>query len=251
MGKIPLEERLIFALDVKDLREGKKWVQRVGSGVSYYKLGLELLMSGEYFELVDWLMNQNKKVFCDIKLYDIPETVKRATRNLVRKGVDMMTVHGEEKILKGALEGRGNAKKTKILAVTLLTSIGEKEYAKMGYKKSLKEQVLFKAQEAIGYGCDGVIISGVELKFLRKQLREDCRIVVPGIREKGVKAGEAGRGDDQKRVIDVRTAIEEGADHIVIGRMIRESKNINQTIDRIRKEIEVGIQEKNKKKKLY
>ena len=251
MEKISLEERLIFALDVKDLKEGKAWVQRLGSGVSYYKLGLELLMSGEYFELVDWLMNQNKKVFCDIKLYDIPETVKRATKNLVKKGVDMMTVHGEENIVKGALEGRGNIKKTKILAVTLLTSIGEKEYEKMGYKKSLKEQVLFKAQEAIRYGCDGVIISGVELKFLREKVRGDYMIVVPGIRVKGVKAGEEKREDDQKRVTDVRTAMEEGADHIVIGRMIRESKNINQTIEKIQKEIEVGIQEKNKNKKLY
>src|SRR6476620_4946748 len=117
---IPSRERLIFALDVPTVAEGKQWVEKLGDCVVFYKLGLQLFMAGGYYEFIDWLAQRGKKVFADLKFFDVPETVSLAVEQLTKRPITFATVHGNDEIVKAAVRGKGDVK---ILAVTVLTSL--------------------------------------------------------------------------------------------------------------------------------
>jgi orotidine-5'-phosphate decarboxylase len=210
---IPPEERLIFALDVPGAAEARRLVEALGDSVRFYKLGLELFTAGGYFELVDWLLGQDKKIFADLKLYDVPETVAAAVRQLRRRPITFTTVHGNDSIMAAAAREKGDLK---ILAVTVLTSLDQADLRELGHQADIHDLVLSRARRAQETGCDGVIASGLEARALREALGREMLIVTPGIRPV-----EDRPADDQKRVVNVEQAIRNGADYIVVGRPIR------------------------------
>jgi orotidine-5'-phosphate decarboxylase len=209
------EDRLIFALDVPGVEEARRMVAVLSDAVQFYKVGLELFLSGGGFELIDWLVEQEKKVFLDLKLYDIPETVARAVRRLRERPVTFLTVHGDSAILKAACREKGDLK---ILAVTVLTSLDRAGLDELGFAGEVSDLVLSRARRAQEIGCDGVIASGLEAKRLRDELGEEMLIVTPGIRPSGDRPA-----DDQKRVVTVEEALRHGADYLVVGRPIRDA----------------------------
>ncbi|MFK8053948.1 MAG: orotidine-5'-phosphate decarboxylase [Woeseiaceae bacterium] len=210
---IPAEERLIFALDVADTDQARKLVEALGDSVRFYKIGLELAMREGYFELLDWLVARGKLVFIDVKLFDVPATVAAAVSNLSERGATFCTVHGNQSIMEAAAEKKGELK---ILAVTVLTSLDRGDMDDLGFDCDIPELVLSRAKRALEAGCDGVISSGLEVPRLRQHVDEKLLVVTPGIRPV-----ENRPSDDQKRVVSVEQAFENGADYIVVGRPIR------------------------------
>ena len=213
MTPIPRAERLIVALDVPSAREARALVEKLGDAVRFYKIGLELFSADGYFELLDWLTGRGHKVFADLKLYDIPQTVRRATANLSKSGATFLTVHGHRSVMEAAAREKGAMK---VLAVTVLTSFEQKDFAEFETKKSVQDLVLSRARGAMESGCDGVIASGLEARPLKAAFKERLLIVTPGIRP-------AAAGDDQKRTVDVAQAFKNGADYIVVGRPVRDA----------------------------
>jgi orotidine-5'-phosphate decarboxylase len=213
MTAIPREERLIVALDVPTAREARALVEKLEGAARFYKVGLELFTAGGYFELIEWLVKRGNKVFADLKLYDIPETVRRAVGNLRGSGATFLTVHGHRSVMEAAAREKGAMK---ILAVTVLTSFDERDLKEMGSTQTVEQLVLARARGAAECGCDGVIASGLEAKVLKATFKERLLVVTPGIRPVAGK-------DDQKRTVDVAQAFANGADYIVVGRPIRDS----------------------------
>lgn len=212
---IPPEDRLIFALDVPTAEEARRLVSTLKESVRFYKVGLELFL-GAGFALVDWLLEQDKQVFLDLKLYDIPETVARAVRQIRTRPVTFTTVHGDDAILEAACREKGDLG---ILAVTVLTSLDQKGLRDLGLTVDVRDLVLARAQRALEIGCAGVIASGREARSLKESLGEELTIVTPGIRP----MAENRAADDQKRVMTVEDAIRNGSDYLVIGRPIRDA----------------------------
>ncbi|MDX1484086.1 MAG: orotidine-5'-phosphate decarboxylase [Alphaproteobacteria bacterium] len=209
---IPPDERLIFALDVDSADEARALVETLGDHVTFYKIGLQLFMAGGYFRLLDWLNQHGKKVMVDLKFFDVPETVAAAVRQLKRRpGAAFATVHGNDAILRAACREKGD---TKILAVTVLTSLDQADLDELGFEVDPKTLVLSRAKRALDVGCDGVVSSGLEATDLKTSLGERVIIVCPGIRP-------VQNVDDQKRTVDVEDAFLNGADYIVVGRPIR------------------------------
>ena len=213
--RIDRRERLIVALDVPTVAEAKASVESLGDSVRFYKIGLELFTSGGYFELLDWLAARQKKIFADLKFYDIPETVRRAVANLKGRGATFVTVHGHRSIMEAAVSAQSGVK---ILAVTVLTSFDKSDLAEMGVARDVGQLVLSRARGALECGCDGVISSGLEAPQIKAAFGARLLIVTPGIRPSGGKSA-----DDQKRTVDVAQAFANGADYIVVGRPIREA----------------------------
>lgn len=211
----PANERLIVALDLPSAREAHALVERLGGSVRFYKVGLELFASGEGLELIGWLAARGNKVFADLKLYDIPETVRRAVANLRGRGIHFLTVHGNRAIMEAAAKEKGEMK---ILAVTVLTSLDKTDLAEMGYHGEVSDLVIERAGGALAAGCDGVIASGLEASRLKAKYGEQLLLVTPGIRAGG------GQAADQKRTVDVAQAFKNGADYIVVGRPVRDAK---------------------------
>jgi len=227
--RIANRERLIFALDVPDLAGAKKLVERLGDSVVFYKIGLELATSRHYFELLDWLLGRDKKVFADLKLHDIPATVSAAVRQLARCGATFLTVHADRSVAEAASQAKGE--QLKVLAVTVLTSVAQADLAEMGIALSVEELVLKRAGLAVAAGCDGVIASGLEAAPLRAALPAGALIVTPGIRPAD------GARDDQRRVVTPTLAFRSGADHIVVGRPIRDAADPYRAASAIQEEI--------------
>ena len=215
---IPDNERLIFAMDVPDCDRARQLAEELGDSVIFYKLGLELMMSGGYFELLDWLLARKKKVFADLKFYDIPATVGAAVRQLKDRGASFLTVHGDKSIMEAAAENKGDD--LKVLVVTVLTSLDRGDLGDLGLDCDVGELVLSRARLAFETGCDGVISSGLEVPKLRKQVDPSLLVVTPGIRPIDNKST-----GDQKRVVSVEQAFRNGADYIVVGRPIRDAEN--------------------------
>jgi orotidine-5'-phosphate decarboxylase len=224
---IPPRERLIFALDVASVEEAKSLVEKLGDSVLFYKLGLEIFMAGDYFALIAWLRERGKKVFVDLKFFDVPQTVKSAVKQLRNRGAYFVTVHGNDKILEAAVEQKGALK---ILAVTALTSLDEGDLKDLGFKCNAEELVFSRAKRALKIGCDGVISSGLEVPRLRRDIGEQLLIVTPGIRP-------VANIDDQKRTVDVKQAFLNGADYIVVGRPIKEAKDPQKAAEDIQETI--------------
>ena len=212
---IPDRERLIFAMDVPDAEAARRLAEQLGDSVQFYKLGLELCMAGGYFELLDWMVARGKKVFVDLKFFDVPATVASAVRNLTGRGVTYATVHGNQGIMEAAAAAKGDVK---VLAVTVLTSLDRGDLDDLGFGCDVDQLVLSRARRALEAGCDGVISSGLEAKALRAGVDDKLIVVTPGIRPV-----ENRPADDQKRVVNVEQAFSYGADHIVVGRPIRDA----------------------------
>ena len=211
---IPLNERIIFALDVSTKKEAKRWVETLEAHIRFFKVGLQLFLVG-WFDIIEWIRDRDLKVFVDLKFFDVPETVKSAVRALTDRGVSFATVHGNNAMLRAAVEA---AQGVQILAVTVLTSLDEADIRDLGFKCSVQDLVLSRARRALEVGCSGVISSGLEAPMLRKELGDNFLVVAPGIRPvKNI--------DDQKRTLDVREAFENGADYIVVGRPIRDASD--------------------------
>jgi len=210
---IPPLERLIVALDVPSVQDARALVARLGDTVSFYKLGLELFMAGGYFEFLEWLVQQGKRVFVDLKFFDVPETVRSAVRGLRGRGVTFATVHGNQSMMEAAAAEKGEMK---ILAVTALTSLDRSDLHELGFECDVEQLVLSRARRALEAGCDGVISSGIEAPLLKRELGERILVVTPGIRPVDNRPL-----DDQKRTVDVAQAFANGADYVVVGRPIR------------------------------
>ncbi len=210
---IPANERLIFALDVPDLDQARRLIKQLGDSIQFYKLGLEFFLSGHYFALAAELKEQGKRIFADLKLFDIPPTVGRATAQLARHEVDFLTVHGNDSILKAAVENSG---KTGILAVTALTSLDRGDLDDLGFACDIEALVLSRARRALKLGCAGVISSGLEAAALRREVDHALTVICPGIRP-------VDNIDEQKRTLSAADAFAAGADYIVVGRPIRDA----------------------------
>ena len=173
-------------------------------------------MSGEYFELLDWMLERDKKVFCDLKFFDIPATVGSAVRQLKDRGATFVTVHGNRSIMEAAAENKGA--NLKVLGVTVLTSLDRGDLDDLGFECDVEALVLSRAQQALDAGCDGVISSGLEVPKLRQHVDDKLLVISPGIRPVDNKPA-----GDQKRVVTIETAFSNGADYIVVGRPIRDA----------------------------
>jgi orotidine-5'-phosphate decarboxylase len=234
---IPARERLIFALDVADLDQARRLVFKLGDSVEFYKLGLEFFLSGNYFELVDELKNQGKKIFADLKLFDIPATVASAVRQLARHELSFCTVHGNDSMLRAAAEAKGDMR---ILAVTALTSLDQGDLDDLGFQCDAHSLVLSRARRALEVGCDGVVSSGLEVPALRESIDHALITVCPGIRP--IFNDELPPQDDQHRVVTPASAITSGADYLVVGRPIRDAEDSRAAAESIQQQIASALQ---------
>lgn len=235
-SEIPARERLIFALDVADIDQARALIAQLGDSVVFYKLGLEFFLSGNYFELAAELRDQGKKIFADLKLFDIPATVASAVRQLARQEVDFCTVHGNDSMLKAAADAKGNSK---ILAVTALTSLDQGDLDDLGFQCDAATLVLSRARRALELGCDGVVSSGLEVTALRQSVDHALITVCPGIRP--VFNDEQTAINDQQRVMTPADAISSGADYLVIGRPIRDARDPHLAAETIQQQIATAL----------
>lgn len=228
--KPPARERLIVALDVPDIAGARALVQRLGDAVVFYKIGLELFMADGFHEFLAELRAQRKKVFVDLKFFDIPETVARAVKSLAERGAEFCTVHGNQAIMEAA--ARAKSGNLRVLAVTALTSLDRGDLDDLGFSCDVGELVLSRAKRALAAGCDGVVSSGLEVERLRREVGPTLVCVTPGIRPVDNKTE-----SDQKRVMTPAAAIRAGADYIVVGRPIRDAKDPQAAAEAIQREI--------------
>jgi len=235
MNNIPLNEKIIIALDVEDSDKAKEIVKKCESHVCFFKVGLQLFMSN-WFEIVDWIVDRGHKVMLDLKFFDIPETVKLAVEQVNNKGVAFATIHGNDPIIRAAVSARGDMK---LLAVTVLTSFGEEDMRAMGMTQSVEELVFYRAKRALELGCDGVVSSGLEVEKMRNMLGEKLCIVTPGIRP-GLNISDS--GDDQKRIVTAGMAISSGANHVVVGRPIIKAEDPVKVIELMQQDIILSTQ---------
>ncbi|PDH42730.1 MAG: orotidine-5'-phosphate decarboxylase [Candidatus Thioglobus sp. MED-G25] len=226
-AEIPASDRLIVALDVPTISAAKELVTVLDDAVVFYKVGLELFMSGGAFELVTWLRERDKKVFVDLKFFDVPATVGRAVSQLNGLGITFATIHGNDAIMQAAA---ASAEDVDILAVTVLTSLDRGDLSDLGFECDVSELVVSRARRAVVHGCAGVVASGQEAALLRRELGNTLLVVVPGIRP-------VDNQDDQKRTVSAEQALRDGADYLVVGRPIRDANDPKAAAEQIQEEI--------------
>lgn len=228
--RIANHERLIVALDVPEASAARALVERLGDAAVFYKIGMELCMANGFFELLDWLRGRDKKVFVDLKFFDIPETVGRAVARLSERGAQLCTVHGNQAMMQAAAGARSN--ELKVLAVTALTSLDRGDLDDLGFQCEVEALVLSRARRALAAGCDGVVSSGLEVAQLRAHAPRELIVVTPGIRplDNDTQA-------DQKRVMTPARALKAGADYLVVGRPIRDAADPRAAAQAIQNEI--------------
>ncbi|MDD2466296.1 MAG: orotidine-5'-phosphate decarboxylase [Desulfobulbus sp.] len=224
---IPLEERIIFALDVADPRRAMALVDRLSDHIRFFKVGMQLFFAGGW-PVVDYIVSKGCKVMLDLKLYDIPATVKLAVQQFAGRGISLATVHGYSPVVEAALEADTGIQ---ILAVTVLTSFGKEQVSELQYQGTVEDLVLQRARTVIGLGCHGIVCSAKEAAMLRGQLGQDFVMVTPGIRPSGADL------NDQQRVATPGRAIADGSDYLVIGRPIRDAEDPEACISAIQREI--------------
>jgi orotidine-5'-phosphate decarboxylase len=232
--RIAIDKRIIFALDVESPHEAKEWVRRLEERVRFFKVGLQLFLAGG-FSIVEWIVERGSEVMLDLKFFDVPQTVASAVSQLKGRGISFTTVHGNDAIIRAAVEAKQDVK---ILAVTVLTSLDDADMRDLGFRCSAVEVVLSRARRALELGCEGVVSSGLEAPRLRDQLGERFLAVVPGVRPF------ANTEDDQKRVIDVKGAFLNGADYVVIGRPLRRAEKPLLLAESMQREIEAALEER-------
>lgn len=226
-------DRMIVALDVADTAKAAALVKTLGDSVSFYKIGMELVYGGG-LDFARDLAASGKKVFLDLKLHDIPNTVQKAAAQVSRLGMTYLTVHAFPQTMKAALEGtRGT--NTKILGVTVMTSYDDSDLLAAGYAMGVKDLVAHRARQAKEIGIGGLILSAEEVRAVRKLVGETLDLVTPGIRPAGAAVG------DQKRVMTPGEAIAAGATRLVIGRPITEASDPKATADAVAREIEAAL----------
>jgi orotidine-5'-phosphate decarboxylase len=228
-------DRLIVALDVPTVEEAKALIEALSDSVGVYKIGLELLFSGG-LELARKLAHTGRSVFIDAKLLDIETTVERATAAIARSGAKFLTVHAlDRKTLDAAVRGRRDSA-LKLLGVTVLTNLSAADIIEQGVDHPLAELVLHRARLAKEAGFDGVIASGHEAAKIRKVVGPDFLIVTPGVRPQGSDT------QDQARAVTPRSAIEAGADYLVVGRPITRAPDPRAAAEAIVGEIAAACQ---------
>ncbi|MBF0143024.1 MAG: orotidine-5'-phosphate decarboxylase [Magnetococcales bacterium] len=233
---IPLQERIIYALDVDSHEKAMAWVDRLGSQVHFYKVGLQLFLAG-WWKSIDAITERGHKVMCDLKFFDIDATVALAVREASKHNVSFLTVHGPESIVRAAVNARGEA--TRILAVTVLTSFDRHDLEDLGLPGvPVEELVLSRAKRALQAGCDGVVASGLEAARLRREFGDRFFVVTPGIRPGSFHEEPQ---DEQKRVATALQAIRSGADHLVVGRPIRDAADPLAMVARLQAEITAAL----------
>jgi orotidine-5'-phosphate decarboxylase len=231
------QDRLIFALDVSGKKEAEHYAKMLEGVVGCIKIGLELFIS-EGPDIVKMIQDQSAaNIFLDLKLHDIPATVRGALRSVEKLGVRYITIHSTEgeKILETAQEVKGSG--LEVLAVTVLTSTSASSLVSLGMREDINAAalVLDRATRAQNSGCAGVVCSGEEAKLVKSKCGGDFKIVVPGIRPEWARIS----GDDQNRTATPSQAIEDGADMIVVGRPIRDAKDPREAAQKIIEEISV------------
>jgi orotidine-5'-phosphate decarboxylase len=227
---IASRERLIFPLDVPGHAAALELVDELADSVLFYKVGLELFLAGDHQRLIEELLSRGKKVFADLKLFDIPVTVGRAVRQVARSGAHFVTVHGNDAMLEAAVANKGSS--LQVLSVTALTSLDRGDLDDLGFDCDVEALVLSRARRALALGCDGVVSSGLETKRLKDETQGKLVVVTPGIRP--LENREVG---DQKRVATPTQALRGGADYLVVGRPIRDAKDPRAAAEAIQREI--------------
>ena len=230
---ISARDRLIVALDLPSVAAAEKAVADLGDTVSFYKVGYELVLAGG-LEFAAGLARSGKKLFLDLKLHDIANTVTRASERAAALGATFLTVHAFPPTMKAAVEGRGKSG-LKLLAVTVLTSWNDADLKESGYGLGVRDLVLRRAEQAAVLGIDGLVASPMEAAELRRAVGKSMLIVTPGVRPAGSAAG------DQKRVMTPAAAIKAGVDHIVVGRPVIEAKDRRAAAQAIVAEIESAL----------
>ncbi|AQT43251.1 orotidine-5'-phosphate decarboxylase [Bartonella apihabitans] len=225
-----MRDRLIVGLDVADIRQAEKLVEQLGDTVGFYKIGYQLLFAGG-LEFARELKAANKKVFLDMKLLDIDNTIASAVENVVKLGVDMLTVHAYPKAMRAAVKAAKGSNLC-LLGVTVLTSMDDADLKAAGYSDDAKTLVLKRAKDARLAGMGGIVASAAEAQALRNVIGPDMALVTPGIRPKGADKG------DQKRVMSPKEAIQAGASHLVVARPIVKADNPLQAAKLILTEME-------------
>ncbi|MFM2125189.1 MAG: hypothetical protein RL328_1640 [Acidobacteriota bacterium] len=220
MSAIQAKDRLILALDVKDIPAARAVVNELDGVVEFFKVGLTLQLAEGVEDFIRELIKNGKRVFLDYKYYDISETLKKTVARASELGVSFLTIHGPSVLIRAAVEGKGNSD-LKLFTVTVLTSLDAGDIAEMGYTNHTPEQlVLFRAKKALDAGCDGVIASGLEAKQIKALSSNKLLVITPGIRPDGYPE------DDQKRKTTPADAVSAGADYLVVGRPITGAKDM-------------------------
>ncbi len=214
----PPRDRLIVALDTPDVGAAERLVERIGENAGFYKIGMELAYGGDGFGLVRRLAAGGVKVFLDLKLHDIPNTVERAVAQAARLGATFLTVHGYPQTMGAAVAG-AKGSRLRLLAVTVLTSYDDEDLFEAGYRFGVAEMVRRRAEQAQALGIDGLVASAAEAADVRRAVGKDMILVTPGIRPTGAAVG------DQKRVATPASAISAGANYLVVGRPIVTAPN--------------------------
>jgi orotidine-5'-phosphate decarboxylase len=228
---IPIEDRIILALDLADPREALDMVDRLAGQIRFFKIGMQLFFAGGW-PIVDAIVGRGCQVMLDLKLYDIPATVRLAVQQFADRGITFTTVHAYGPVVEAALAADTGIR---ILAVTVLTSFGAEQVDELQYQGSVHDLVRQRAETVLRLGCHGVVCSAREAAMLRQQLGENFIMVTPGIRPAGVDC------NDQQRVATPGRAIADGADYLVIGRPIRDAANPAACIAAIQQDIAMAV----------
>ncbi len=235
---IPAKDRLIVALDVRNIDDARELVNQLDGVVDFFKVGLTLQLAPGVEGLISELIKGGKRVFLDYKYYDIPATLTTAVARAANLGVSFLTVHGSSRLIEGAVRGKGNSA-LKLFTVTVLTSMDKSDLDEMGYlDHTVQDLVMFRARKALAAGCDGVIASGQEASQIRTMSDEGGKrllVVTPGIRPDGYPE------DDQKRRTTPTEAVSAGADYLVIGRPITEDKDPRSAAQAILSEMQLAF----------
>src|ERR1700752_4148579 len=227
-AKIVPRDRLIVALDVPSVEAAEAMIGELGDAVTFYKIGYQLAYAGG-LPLIRQLADRGKKVFADLKLHDIGNTVARGVESIAKSGATFLTVHAYPQTMKAAVEARGS--NLKILAVAVLTSYDDGDLHAAGYRLSVSDLVEARAQQAQVLGVDGIVCSAEEAAHLHKIVGHQMHLVTPGIRPSGSATG------DQKRIMTPGRAIAAGADYLVVGRPILEAADPRAAAEAIHEEI--------------
>ena len=231
---IPANERCIVALDFPDRAATMNLVDALDGVAAFYKIGLELFAGGHGKPLLDTLTQRGLKVFADLKLFDVPETVARATAQVADSGAHFLTVHGNDAIMEAAARAKG--RRLKILAVTALTSLDKGDMRDLGFDCDIEQLVLSRAKRALALGCDGVVSSGLEVAALRGGGGDALILVTPGVRPVTNR-----NEDDQKRTATPTAVIRAGGDYLVVGRPIKNAPQPRVAMQEIVNEIKTAL----------
>jgi orotidine-5'-phosphate decarboxylase len=233
-----MADRLIVALDVPTIEAAGQLAQRLDGIVSFFKIGLWLLFAPGAERLIDGLIGQGRRIFLDAKMYDIGETVRQGVARAAERGVSLVTVHGDPEIMRAAVAGRGGSARTKVFAISVLTSLDDTAVRAMGYAMPVADLVRLRVRQAVDCGCDGIVASaGDDPDAIRRMANaEHLLIATPGIREPG------GAVDDHRRHATPAQAIARGADYLVVGRPITQADDPAAAARRLIADMELGRQ---------